>query len=173
MSRCAILSICAGRPKVKGQCHMGSTCPWTTVLLLVLNFVLCALYNPSYQIINYFRVSDWEDIRKHCEKRKKQVARVCLCILKCFYFFNPFRNINFQTTNFRLFRTERICGEYFLPVENGGKFSKRAANPVGKGEIARYKQYFLLPQCLQKTRTADDVKTRAFFWKRVQDKFQC
>ena len=39
--------------------------------------------------------------------------------------------------------------------ENGIKFSKRVENTVGKGEIARYKQFLLFPQCFQKTCTAD------------------
>ena len=32
---------------------------------------------------------------------------------------------------------------------------KRAENAVGKGEIARYEQYLLFPQCFLKTCTAD------------------
>ena len=39
--------------------------------------------------------------------------------------------------------------------ENGRKFSKRVENAVGKGEIARYEQFLLFPQCFQKTSTAD------------------
>ena len=39
--------------------------------------------------------------------------------------------------------------------KNGGMFSKRAENAVGKGEIARYEQFLLFPQCFQKTCTAD------------------
>ena len=39
--------------------------------------------------------------------------------------------------------------------ENGIKFSKRVENTVGKGEIARYEQFLLFPQCFQKTCTAD------------------
>ena len=35
------------------------------------------------------------------------------------------------------------------------KFSKRVENTVGKGEIARYEQFLLFPQCFQKTCTAD------------------
>ena len=34
--------------------------------------------------------------------------------------------------------------------ENRRKFSKRVENTVGKGEIARYEQCLLFPQCLQK-----------------------
>ena len=39
--------------------------------------------------------------------------------------------------------------------ENGRKFSKWVENIVGKGEIARYEQFLLFPQCFQKTDTAD------------------
>ena len=39
--------------------------------------------------------------------------------------------------------------------ENGRKFSKQVENTVGKGEIARYEQFLLFPQCFQKTSTAD------------------
>ena len=38
--------------------------------------------------------------------------------------------------------------------EKGGKLSKRVENTVGKGEIARYEQFLLFPQCFQKTCTA-------------------
>ena len=34
--------------------------------------------------------------------------------------------------------------------ENSRKFSKWVENTVGKGEIARYEQFFLFPQCFQK-----------------------
>ena len=43
----------------------------------------------------------------------------------------------------------------FQSNENGRKFSKRLENTVGKGEIARYEQFLLFPQCFQKTYTAD------------------
>ena len=36
--------------------------------------------------------------------------------------------------------------------ENGVKFSERVENTVGKGEIARYEQFLLCPQCFQQTR---------------------
>ena len=34
--------------------------------------------------------------------------------------------------------------------ESGRKLSKRVENTVGKGEIARYEQFLLFPQCFQK-----------------------
>ena len=43
----------------------------------------------------------------------------------------------------------------FKRDENGRKISKRVENTVGKGEIARYEQFLLFPQCFQKTWTAD------------------
>ena len=38
--------------------------------------------------------------------------------------------------------------------ENGRKFLNWVENTVGKGEIARYEQFLLSPQCYQKTSTA-------------------
>ena len=34
--------------------------------------------------------------------------------------------------------------------ENGRKFSERVENTAGKGEIARYEQFLLFPQCFKK-----------------------
>ena len=56
---------------------------------------------------------------------------------------------HYQTTNFRLFQTE-FPDDNFKFDENGRKLSKRVENTVGKGEIARYEQFFLFPQCFQK-----------------------
>ena len=40
--------------------------------------------------------------------------------------------------------------------ENRRKVSKKVENTAGKGEIARYEQFLLFPQCYQKTCTADE-----------------
>ena len=67
----------------------------------------------------------------------------------------PRKTLNLsQTTNFRLFQTERVCRRQFKFDENGGKFSKRVENTVGKGEIARYEQFLLFP-VFSKLYTAD------------------
>ena len=42
--------------------------------------------------------------------------------------------------------------------ENSRKFSKRVENTVGKGEIARYEQFLLFPQCFQKACFAGALK---------------
>ena len=39
--------------------------------------------------------------------------------------------------------------------ENGRKLSKLVENTVGKGEIARYEQFLLFPQCFQKICAVD------------------
>ena len=43
-----------------------------------------------------------------------------------------------QTTNLRLFQTERVCRRQ---SENGRKFSKWVKNTMGKGEIARMSNF--------------------------------
>ena len=60
-----------------------------------------------------------------------------------------------QTTNFRLFQTERLADDNFIFDESGRQFSKWVENTLEKGEIARYEQFLLFPQCFQKTCTAD------------------
>ena len=42
--------------------------------------------------------------------------------------------------------------------ENGRQFFKQVGNTVGKGEIVRYEQFLLFPQCFQKTWTEDTEK---------------
>ena len=41
------------------------------------------------------------------------------------------------------------------------EFFKRIENAVGNGEIARYQQFLLFPQCFQKTCTAHQWATQA------------
>ena len=60
-----------------------------------------------------------------------------------------------KTTNFRLFQTEEFADYNFIFVENDRKLSKHVEKTAGKGEIARYEQFLLFPQCFQKTCTAD------------------
>ena len=56
-----------------------------------------------------------------------------------------------QTTNFTLVQIETVCRrKNFKFDEKIRKFSKRVENTVGKGEIARYEQFLLFPQCFQK-----------------------
>ena len=50
--------------------------------------------------------------------------------------------------------------------ERGRKFFKRVENIVGKGEIARYEQFLLFPQCFQRTYTTDTLNP-GFVWEKV------
>ena len=45
--------------------------------------------------------------------------------------------------------------ENFKFDENGRKFSKQVENTVGKGEIARNKQFLSFTKCFQKNYTVD------------------
>ena len=74
------------------------------------------------------------------------------CLVKDFvvwYTVNPFPNNKF----FDSFGPKDCSDDNF--DENGGKFSKKTENTVGKGEIAHYEQFLLFPWCFQKTCTSD------------------
>ena len=47
-------------------------------------------------------------------------------------------------------KLKEFADDNFKFDENGRKLSKRVGNTVGKGEIARYEQFLLFPQCFQK-----------------------
>ena len=47
-------------------------------------------------------------------------------------------------------KLKQFADDIFKFGENSRKFSKRVENTVGKGEIARYEQFLLFPQCFQK-----------------------
>ena len=53
------------------------------------------------------------------------------------------------------FKLKEFADDNFKFDENGRKFFKQVENTAGKGEIARYEQFLLFPQCFQKTCTAD------------------
>ena len=60
-----------------------------------------------------------------------------------------------QTTILHYSKSKEFADDNFKFDENNKKFSKHVENTEGKGEIARYEQFLLLPQCFQKTPTAD------------------
>ena len=52
-------------------------------------------------------------------------------------------------------KLKEVADDNFKSDVNGIKFFKWVENTVGKGEIARYEQFLLFPQCFQKTCTTD------------------
>ena len=57
--------------------------------------------------------------------------------------------------NDKFSRLKQFADENFELDENDRKFSQGVENTLGKGEIARYEQFLLFPQCFQKTCAAD------------------
>ena len=57
---------------------------------------------------------------------------------------------HYQMTNLDSSELKEFADDNFKFDENGRKLSKRVENTVGKGEIARYEQFLLFPQCFQK-----------------------
>ena len=52
-------------------------------------------------------------------------------------------------------KLKEFADDYFSFDRNDIKSSKQVENIVGKGEIARYEQFLLFPQCFQTTCTAN------------------
>ena len=65
--------------------------------------------------------------------------------------FKPFPNDKFLD----LSKLKEFADDNFNFVVNNRKLFKPVENTVGKGEIARYEQFLLFPQCFQKTCPAD------------------
>ena len=64
-----------------------------------------------------------------------------------------------------LSKLKELVDNNFKFNENSRKFSKRSENTTGKGEIARYEQFLLFPQCFQKTFFCRHSKAKAYFGK--------
>ena len=64
---------------------------------------------------------------------------------------NPFPNDKI----FDCSKLKEFADDIFRFDEYGRKLYKWVENNVGKGEIARYEQFLLFPQCFQKTCPAD------------------
>ena len=56
---------------------------------------------------------------------------------------------HYQTTNLESSKLKEFADNFKFD-ENGRKLSKLVENTVGRGEIARYEQFLLFPQCFQK-----------------------
>ena len=53
-------------------------------------------------------------------------------------------------------KLKEFADDNFRFDKNGINFSKLVENTEGKGEIARYEQFLLFPQCFQKTWTVEN-----------------
>ena len=60
-----------------------------------------------------------------------------------------------------------FADDNFKYDENGRKLSKQVENTVRKGEIARYEQFLLYPQCFQKPCFPGSSKG-VIVWERVK-----
>ena len=60
--------------------------------------------------------------------------------------FNPLLDDKFLDSS----KLKEFADDNFKFDENSRKLSKRVENTVGKGEIARYEEFLLFPQCFQK-----------------------
>ena len=74
---------------------------------------------------------------------------------------------NYQTTILDSSKLKEFAEDNFKFDENGRKLSKQVENTVGKGEIARYKQFLLFPQCFQ-TACFPEISKGVIVWEWVK-----
>ena len=72
-----------------------------------------------------------------------------------------------QTTNFRLFQTERVCRQQFEIDENYTKFLKRVENTVRKREICSFRAITHFPTVFKGPVLQKHKKT-GLVWERVK-----
>ena len=102
--------------------------------------------------------------RKHCGKRRN-------CSLRAI---SPLPTVFSKGLFPRGFKRCHCVGmkefadDNFKFDENGRKLSKWIENTAGKGEIARYEQFLLYPQCFQKT-CFPGVSKGVIVWEWIKD----
>ena len=65
-------------------------------------------------------------------------------------------------------KLKEFADDNFNFDENSRKLSKWVENTVGKGEIARYEQFLLFPQCFQKACLIPGVSKGVIVWEWVK-----
>ena len=83
------------------------------------------------------------------------------------FFVNPYHSLRQQILDPS--KLKEIAVDNFKFDENGRKLSKRVENTVGKGEIARYQQFLLFPQCFQRA-CYPGVSKGVIVWEWVKQK---
>ena len=87
----------------------------------------------------------FETLWREEKKRKTHVTNIFSISKQIFY---PLTH--YQTTKFLDWsKLKEFADDNFKFDENGRRSSKRKENTVGKGEIACYQQFLLVPQCFQ------------------------
>ena len=116
--------------------------------------------------VDYPSLSNWKTSVKWQEdeykfwnsfepERYRHCSNILFDVCKC-YQFHPVQNsVVPKRQILDSSKLEEFADNNFEFDGNGRKSSKRVENTVGKGEIARYEQFLLFPQCFQKTCTGD------------------
>ena len=78
--------------------------------------------------------------------------------------FNPLPDDKFLDS----FKLKEFADDNFKFDENGRKLCKQVGNTVRKGEIARYEQFLLFPQCFQKA-CLPGASKGVIVWERVKE----
>ena len=142
--------MCIDRRTTKTSIPIDRTHPWS----IILSQTSPGFYLSSVQVF-------W----KHCESIYDYIFyEISVSLWKIIKNYLPFPKQQILDSS----KLKEFADDNFKFDKNGRKFSIWLENTVGKGEIARYGQFLLFPQCFQKTCTANMQKPGPV-WERVHD----
>ena len=151
-------------------CACFCTCTWVNVNCLYQTspcMVPLTLYHttPSFGDIEKkaFSKTFWEN------DKMLWLLYIWVSAIKCLCWTDPcvlHLTLTLSQTTFFLdsSKLKEFSDDNFQFDENGRRSSKLVENTAGKGEIARYEQFLLFPQCFPKT-YCRHVKNQGLFWK--------
>ena len=96
----------------------------------------------------------WEGLSTMRRSFNKLVRSLACTPYNCPLACSPYHYNHFSFTRRQILHSSKLKGfadDNFSFDKNGRKVSKWVENTVGKGEIARYEQFLLFPQCFQKS----------------------
>ena len=114
------------------------------------------LVRPPARPIFFLRIDDSQDsfLSYYCPLFRQWLsgkAAIGLERILCRVLVNP----NFPNSKFWTLSNNNLKDNNFKFDDIGRKFAKRVENTVEKGEIPRYEQFLLFPQCFPKSCTAE------------------
>ena len=128
-----------------------------------VNPVGIAIINPRKEYWRSWESNQWPPVLKSATLPTELWGSSVISLLLLKMLTEPFPKGQILDTS----KLKEFADDNLRFDENGNEFSKRVENTVGKGEIARYEQFLLFPQCFPKT-CATDMGKPGLIWEWVK-----